>query len=183
MNTWITLFVIVVIVGAIIAYYMYNNGKPEKKPAQASAPPEPSAKSQDPPSKRFEDALEALLKLNQTTRLDLRLTDAHLVIIEGVIDKGFMVLPKAGEKYPGHQMSWEICRMLSHWLPEQVRKYAELSDTDRVRREFEFLQSMSTMGSELSRLDTLIDSGLEMEFEAALNTISQKYGNNATTGA
>lgn len=166
---------------AALGSYLWRKFKrQEDKPtaAEQSAKPQttPSPTPQTDSSVRFRDALESLIDLNQAVRLDMRLSEAQVAGIEWVIDAGIDALPKAKEKYPTHELSWEICRMLSHWLPEQVRRYVALSETARAEKGDELASGLESMHLELARLMGIINTGAEMEFGAALATIRLKYG-------
>jgi len=176
---WFFLFLGVAV--AWVGSYLWRKYKRQE---DKSTEAEQSAKPQTAPaptphadnSVRFQDALESLIGLNQAVRLDTRLSEAQVAGIESVIDAGIEALPKAKEKYPTHELSWEICRMLSHWLPEQVRRYVALSETARAEKGDELASSLASMRLELARLMGIINTGAEMEFGAALATIRLKYG-------
>jgi hypothetical protein len=173
MNTlgWIVLAVATVATLSIIAYFLVKKDDEAKKPTTSAAQP----KTPIDETKRFTDAEEALVVLNQEATLDSRLTDDQVTAIEALIDLGIETLPLAQAKYPTHELSWEICRMLSHWLPEQVRRYAGLSEAARAEKKSELDAGLTAMRRQLESVKRIIDTGAEMEFDAALNTIHMKF--------
>lgn len=163
-------------VGWMIGAFVFDrffNKKSEKAPSDAKNAPE---SPKDESSQRFRDAVESLVALNQSARLDPRLTDGQVAEIENVIDVGLRVVDAASEKFTGHPMSFEICRIVGHWLPDHVSRFAAMSETARQAGLEEFFSALQSLRKELEENERSIQQGDEIKYVANLAMITMKYG-------
>ncbi|MFB0964898.1 MAG: hypothetical protein QMC36_04365 [Patescibacteria group bacterium] len=152
-----------------------DEGVPQEKPEVRPA----SHKSAPPASARFRETEESMLSLNQYARLEIRLTEEETARIEEVIDSGFRVIASVERKFAESAMTTEICRLLSHWLPDHVKRYASLSDATRKSSAEMFDKALSDMRDELHEFERIADQGSEVEYLANLDMIQMKYGKGA----
>jgi hypothetical protein len=167
---------IIIAVGWMVGTVIFNhffNKKSKKAPSDAK---NASESPKDDPLQRFRDAVESLIALNQSARLDPRLTDGQVAEIENVIDVGLRVVDAASEKFTGHPMSFEICRIVSHWLPDHVNRFAAMSETARQAGLEEFFSALQSLRKELEENERLIQQGDEIKYVANLAMITMKYG-------
>lgn len=177
---------IVGLVFALLAFLAFavfkaaSNRPKDAQPSQEAPKGAESPKKAPPkPSPRFHETEESLLSLNQYARLEIRLTEAETARIEEVIDSGFRLIASVERKFAESAMTTEICRLLSHWLPDHVKRYAALSDATRKSSAQMFDKALSDMRDELHEFERIADQGNEIEYLANLDMIQMKYGKGA----
>lgn len=176
---------IVGLVFALLALLAFAVFRAASKKGEGNVPQEaPESRSSNgesapKPSVRFRETEESLLSLNQYARLEIRLTEGETHGIEEVIDAGFRVIASVERKFAESAMTTEICRILSHWLPDHVKRYANLADATRKSSAEMFAKALSDMRDELFEFERVVDQGSEIEYLANLDMIQMKYGKGA----
>ncbi len=164
---------------ALLAFAVFKAASNRPKDPQPAPEAPKGAESPKKASPRFRETEESLLALNQYSRLEIRLTEGETHGIEEVIDVGFRVIASVERKFAESAMTTEICRILSHWLPDHVKRYANLADATRKSSAAMFVKALSDMRDELLEFERVADQGSEIEYLANLDMIQMKYGKGA----
>lgn len=169
--TYFLLFVAAFLIGAAFWWFTRSRANQSTTAGQSE-----SSGPQTDPSKKFADAIDQLVTLNRTTRLNPDLSDSQVAAVENVIDVGLRVVGAASEKFAGHPASFEICRIVGHWLPDHVNRFAAMSEAARQAGTEEFFSALQTLRKELEEAERFIQQGDEIKYAANLTMIELKYG-------
>lgn len=171
------------VLGFVVGWIGLNLWRKFKRRQDEPTPPAQSTKTQSAPaptpptdnSLRFREAVSAVIELNRSVRLDPAHSEVQVMLIETIVDDGLETLLLAHERQPNHELSWEMCRLLSHWLPKHVQGYAKLSPQQRTSQEGQYQEGLDRMKSQLDEFRQILNGGAEMDFSAALATIRLKF--------
>ncbi|MCK5312813.1 MAG: hypothetical protein KAJ62_11925, partial [Desulfobacteraceae bacterium] len=149
--------VIIVIVAVIIvagAFVIFKTGK-----NMAEKPGDPSQKSEDAqsqvekhsPETEFGNIMDTLLKLNILIRTDANLDSAILKSIEAIIDDLKATIPPMMDKYPGETLTYELKKIGSAHLYNNVKEFLDLSDESRENQMSIFKNTLTSLNEVSAR--------------------------------
>ena len=173
--------VIIVITAVIIAagaFLIFKTGK-----NMAAKPGDPSNKNEsvtsqaekESPKTEFEKIMETLLKLNILIRTDSRLESEILSSIESIIDDLKATIPPMMEKYPGETLTYELKKIGSAHLYNNVKEFLDLSDESRENQMSIFKNTLASLNEVSARARNIAEKNETQEFKTMATFLKTKF--------
>lgn len=125
---------------------------------------------------RFREVVEATISLNRSIRLELAFTEAHVALIESIIDDGLEILTLMYEQQPLHESSSEVCKIFLDRLPEYVEAYMRLPQNLREQNGLSFLDGLNLMKGELKKIRRILDDRIMMNYKILHEMNNLEFG-------
>ena len=171
--TVLTIVIMAVIVIAGLFLLLKMTTKPgtsvEKEGAVSSVPEKES------PETEFEKIMGTLLKLNILIRTDARLDSEMLSTIESIIDDLKATIPPMMEKYPGETLTYELKKIGSAHLYNNVKEYLDLSDESRENQLSIFKNTLASLNEVSKRARDIAEKNETQEFKTMATFLKTKF--------
>ncbi|MCD4741462.1 MAG: hypothetical protein K8R67_03115 [Desulfobacteraceae bacterium] len=171
--TVVTIVIVAVIVIAgiflVLKITTKNSASVEKEAAVSSVPQKESAETE------FEKIMGTLLKLNILIRTDTRLDSEMLSTIESIIDDLKATIPPMMEKYPGETLTYELKKIGSSHLYNNVKEYLDLSDESRVTQLSIFNNTLASLNEVSKRARDIAEKNETQEFKTMATFLKTKF--------
>jgi len=123
----------------------------------------------------FKKIMETLLKLNILIRTDARLDSEMLNTIESIIDDLKATIPPMMEKYPSETLTYELKKIGSSHLYNNVKEYLDLSDESRTNQLSIFKNTLASLNEVSARARNIAEKNETQEFKTMANFLKTKF--------
>ena len=167
----IVIVAVVVIAGIFLILKMTTkSGESAEQDTAVSSVPEKIS-----PETEFEKIMETLLKLNILIRTDARLDSEMLNTIESIIDDLKATIPPMMEKYPGETLTYELKKIGSSHLYNNVKEYLDLSDESRENQMSIFKNTLTSLHEVSKRARDIAEKNETQEFKTMATFLKTKF--------
>ena len=175
-----TVFIIVIVAviiaaGAFLIFKTTTNmaakpGDPSEKNEGIVSQPEKAS-----PATEFESIMETLLKLNILIRTDARLDSEMLSTIESIIDDLKATIPPMMETYPSETLTYELKKIGSAHLYNNVKEFLDLSDESRTNQMSIFKNTLASLNEVSMRARNIAEKNETQEFKTMATFLKTKF--------
>ncbi len=173
-----TVIIIVIVAIAAIAgafFIFKNTGQGELKDQTKSASAASSEAKNVNLETGFEIIMETLLKLNILIRTDAMLDSQILNTIESIIDDLKATIPPMMEKYPGETLTYELKKIGSAHLYNNVKEYLDLSAESRENQLSIFQNTLASLNEVSKRARDIAEKNETQEFKTMATFLKTKF--------
>lgn len=117
---------------------------------------------------------ENLLKVEQQAALS-GLSDALRARIAAFVDRLEPVMTGLAERFPGHQLTWEACRIAETRLGDLIMPYSVLSPESRVQKQVDFLATLTTLEGHLAKCEEVLKGSTELNMDTVAAGIKMQF--------
>jgi hypothetical protein len=174
--------VLIIVIAAIIlaagAFLIFKSAKnmaekPDDSSQQNTSTPTETGKGT--PESEFEQIMGMLLKLNILIRTDPELEPAILNSIELIIDDLKATIPPMMEKYPGETLTYELKKIGSAHLYNNVKEFLDLSEESRKNQISVFKNTLTSLNEVSNRARTIAEKNETQEFKTMATFLKTKF--------
>jgi hypothetical protein len=167
----IVIVAVIVITGIFLILKMTTkSGDSVVKDAAVSSAPEKMS-----PETEFEKIMENLLRLNIMIRTDARLDSELLNTIESIIDDLKATIPPMMGKYPGETLTYELKKIGSSHLYNNVKEFLDLSDESRENQLSIFKNTLENLNEVSKRARDIAEKNETQEFKTMATFLKTKF--------
>ncbi|MCK5542583.1 MAG: hypothetical protein KAI40_07795 [Desulfobacterales bacterium] len=169
--TIILIVAVIVVAGAFLILKMTTKpGKTSEKDTTISSVPEKKSSETE-----FEKIMGTLLQLNILIRTDARLESEILNSIESIIDDLKATIPPMMEKYPGETLTYELKKIGSAHLYNNVKEFLDLSDESRTNQLTIFKNTLASLNEVSARARNIAEKNETQEFKTMATFLKTKF--------
>jgi hypothetical protein len=119
---------------------------------------------------------EQTIQTNQTLRMDPQLPAAVLSAFEMLIDRIRNVVPKALDRSPDSEMTFDLVELGKSHLQNLAQRFLALSIADRQGTQPELLLQLQELTETVDKAGRALDEGRVFDFEAQRDFLKAKFG-------
>ena len=97
-------------------------------------------------------------------------------VLQEIVEPLRQVVTRALEFAPDTETTFNLVKLASEDLPEQLGNFVDLSADDRIAKASELREQLVQLREKIQELTGFIDSGRSAEFEAQATFINMKFG-------
>ena len=171
----IVIVAVIIVAGAFLIFKTATNmaakpGDPSENNVDVAQQPEKASLQTE-----FESIMETLLKLNILIRTDAGLEPEILNSIESIIDDLKATIPPMMEKYPGETLTYELKKIGSAHLYNNVKEFLDLSDESRENQMSIFKNTLASLNEVSARARNIAEKNETQEFKTMATFLKTKF--------
>ena len=174
--------VVIIVIAAVIAvagvFFLlkaFSNKNDKSDDSLKNLKDIPSQAAKKTPETEFESIMETLLKLNVMIRTDARLDSEVLTGIEAIIDDLKATIPPMMKTYPGETLTYELKKIGSAHLFNNVKEFLDLSDESRANQSSIFKNTLASLNEVSSRARNIAEKNETQEFKTMATFLKTKF--------
>ena len=169
-----SIVVIIIIIALAGAFFLLKaKSGPDKASDKDTKMPAESARLS--PETEFKKILNTLLKVNILIRSDSRLDAEVMKSIESIIDDLKVTVPSMMERYPGETLTYELKKIGSSHLYNNVKEFLDLSGESRANQISIFKNTLSSLNQISARARDIVEKNETQEFKTMANFLKTKF--------
>jgi len=170
----IVIIAIIIVAGVFLVLKTGKNMSAKSGTLETGDGIESQAK-EDVSETEFKNIMNTLLKLNILIRTDPGLDSEIMSSIEAIIDDLKATIPPMMETYPGETLTYELKKIGSAHLYNNVKEYLDLSDESRENQLSIFKNTLASLNEVSKRARNIAEKNETQEFKTMATFLKTKF--------
>ena len=175
MNAVIIVIIVIIIVAGVFFFLKTGKNMAAKPGAPETDEGTQSQSKEDVSETEFKNIMNTLLKLNILIRTDQDLDSEILSSIEAIIDDLKATIPPMMETYPGETLTYELKKIGSAHLYNNVKEYLDLSNESRENQISIFKNTLASLNEVSAQARNIAEKNETQEFKTMATFLKTKF--------